>query len=126
MLSDLRVFSCTHTATTASRRETRVWAVRSMMSLRYCWVAMALLTSLAQVETLVGRVVAIADGDTLTLLDATNQPRKIRLAGIDASEKKQDFGWRTKSNLSTIALNKQPANADRCMRDGRQREICHS
>ena len=35
-------------------------------------------------ETLSGRVVGIADGDTITVLDANRQQHKIRLAGIDA------------------------------------------
>ena len=35
-------------------------------------------------DTLTGEVVGIADGDTLTLLDATKTQHKIRLAGIDA------------------------------------------
>lgn len=38
-----------------------------------------------------GIVVAIADGDTITLLDATKTQHKVRLAGIDAPEKKQAF-----------------------------------
>ena len=41
-----------------------------------------------------GRVVAVADGDTLTVLDAKNVQHKIRLGGIDAPEKKQAFGNR--------------------------------
>lgn len=40
-------------------------------------------------STLIGRVVSIADGDTLTLLDADNTQHKIRLAGIDAPERGQ-------------------------------------
>ena len=43
-------------------------------------------------ETLYGRVVGVADGDTLTLLDRDNRQRKIRIAGIDAPEKGQPFG----------------------------------
>ena len=45
---------------------------------------MALLAPLAHADMLVGRVIAIADGDTSTILDPANQPHKIRLAGIDA------------------------------------------
>jgi endonuclease YncB( thermonuclease family) len=37
--------------------------------------------------TLTGKVVKIADGDTLTVLDGANAQHKIRLAGIDAPEK---------------------------------------
>ncbi len=45
--------------------------------------------SLAQAEILTGQVVKIADGDTLTVLDASKQQHRIRLAGIDAPERKQ-------------------------------------
>ena len=41
----------------------------------------------AHAETLTGRVVSVADGDTVTVLDATNTQHKIRVAGIDAPEK---------------------------------------
>lgn len=52
-----------------------------------------------------GRVVGIADGDTLTVLtDIT--PRKIRLAEIDAPEKKQAFGERAKLSLSDLCFNR--------------------
>jgi len=56
------------------------------MSLRCCCLLLILLTPLAQAETLLGRVIAIADGDTLTILDAANRSYKIRLAGIDSPE----------------------------------------
>ena len=53
-----------------------------------------LVTQLAAAETVVGRVVGIADGDTLTILDGSNRQHKIRLNGIDAPEKAQPFGER--------------------------------
>lgn len=40
-------------------------------------------------DVITGRVVSIADGDTVTVLDAANQQHKIRLSGIDAPEKAQ-------------------------------------
>jgi endonuclease YncB( thermonuclease family) len=49
---------------------------------------------------LVGRVVGVSDGDTLTLLDAQRKAHKIRLSGIDAPEKAQRFGERAKQELS--------------------------
>lgn len=53
-----------------------------------------------------GKVVGIADGDTLTVLaDATQY--KIRLAEIDAPEKKQAFGERAKQSLSDLCFNAQ-------------------
>jgi len=60
----------------------------------------------ARAETLTGFVVAITDGDTITVLDANHQQHKIRLAGIDAPEKVQPFGDRSKQNLATLVFNK--------------------
>ncbi len=57
--------------------------------------------------TLVGRVVSIHDGDTVTVLDASREQHKIRLAGIDAPELKQAFGTRSKQNLSALVYNRQ-------------------
>lgn len=63
-----------------------------------------------------GRVVGIADGDTLTVL-ADGTPHKIRLAEIDAPEKKQAFGERAKLSLSDLCFNASaevfPATTDR-------------
>ena len=58
-------------------------------------------------ETLTGRVVGIADGDTITVLDDKNTQYKVRLAGIDAPEKKQDFGSVSKRSLSEMVFNQQ-------------------
>lgn len=60
----------------------------------------------AQGETLSGYVVSIADGDTITVLDANNQQHKIRLSGIDAPEKAQPFGEHSKQNLAAMVFNK--------------------
>lgn len=57
--------------------------------------------------TLQGIVVGVADGDTITVLDATNTQHKIRLLGIDAPEKAQAFGQRSKQSLSQLVQSKQ-------------------
>lgn len=57
-------------------------------------------------DTLRGHIVGVTDGDTVTLLDATNTQHKIRVAGIDAPEKKQPFGQRSKESLSELAFDK--------------------
>jgi micrococcal nuclease len=49
---------------------------------------------------LTGRVVALADGDTLTVIDDSKVQHKIRLAGIDAPEKGQPFGTKARENLA--------------------------
>ncbi len=53
-----------------------------------------------------GKVIKIADGDTLTIL-AANQQLKIRLSDIDTPERKQPFGTRAKQALSELAFGKQ-------------------
>lgn len=58
-------------------------------------------------ETIYGRVVGITDGDTATVLDASNTQWKIRLMGIDAPEKKMPFGQRSKEHLSDLVFDKQ-------------------
>jgi endonuclease YncB( thermonuclease family) len=47
-----------------------------------------------------GKVVKIADSDTLTVLDGSQVQHKIRLAGIDAPEKGQPFGTKARENLA--------------------------
>jgi micrococcal nuclease len=47
-----------------------------------------------------GKVVSVHDGDTVTILVPTNQQVKIRLAEIDAPEKGQAFGNKSKLALS--------------------------
>lgn len=57
-------------------------------------------------EAINGRVVGVSDGDTLTVLDASNTQFKIRLAAIDAPEKVQAFGQRAKQKLSDLCYGK--------------------
>ncbi len=46
----------------------------------------------AQAETLLGKVIHVQDGDSITVLDETHTQHKIRLSGIDAPERRQAFG----------------------------------
>ena len=50
-------------------------------------------------ETLVGKVVKVADGDTVTVLDADRVQHRVRVAGIDALESNQPFGQAAKEAL---------------------------
>ena len=63
-----------------------------------CWPAHA--------ETITGRVVAVADGDTLTVLDGTRLQHRVRLNGIDAPESGQPFGQASKRNLVNLVFGK--------------------
>lgn len=73
-------------------------------------------------ETVTGRVVGVADGDTITVLDADKVQHKIRLAGIDAPEKKQAFGNRSKESLSDLVFDKT-VNVETDKRDRYRREV---
>lgn len=82
------------------------------MMMSYCTRFLLLLSTLivanpSAADTLQGRVVGIADGDTVTVLDVSNTQWKIRLMGIDAPEKKQAFGNKSKESLSALVFNKQ-------------------
>ena len=56
-------------------------------------------------EGVAGRVVRVADGDTLTVL-VSNQQVRVRLQGIDAPESAQAFGTRSKQALSDKVFGK--------------------
>jgi endonuclease YncB( thermonuclease family) len=54
-----------------------------------------------------GTVVKIADGDTITILDAHNVQHKMRLQGIDAPERRQDFSDVSREHLTSLVFGKQ-------------------
>ncbi|MCB1884033.1 MAG: thermonuclease family protein [Geminicoccaceae bacterium] len=66
------------------------------------WLIATCLPALA--EEIRGRVVAITDGDTLTVLDHAHTQIKIRLAEIDTPEKGQPYGSQAKLLLSDLAF----------------------
>jgi endonuclease YncB( thermonuclease family) len=76
-----------------------------------------------QAQTISGKVVSISDGDTVTLLDSANNQFKIRLSGIDAPEKNQPFGNKSKENLSNLIFGKI-VDAECTKKDHYQRLIC--
>ncbi|MFY9085391.1 thermonuclease family protein [Aliarcobacter cryaerophilus] len=55
---------------------------------------------------LIGKVVKVTDGDTVTILSADKTQHKIRLNDIDAPEKKQAFGNKSKDNLAKYIAGK--------------------
>lgn len=76
------------------------------MNWKFIFFAFLIIQS-ANADVLLGRVVGIADGDTITVLDNTNTQHKIRLGGIDAPEKRQAFGNVSKKSLSDMVFNQQ-------------------
>jgi endonuclease YncB( thermonuclease family) len=74
------------------------------------WIGLVLLICLqwvAHADVLLGHVVVVSDGDTITVLDDTKQRHVIRLMGIDAPEKAQAFGQTSKESLSELVFNKE-------------------
>jgi endonuclease YncB( thermonuclease family) len=70
-------------------------------------VTVALLLPLVTAaDTLTGRVVRVVDGDTVYVLDPTKTQHKIRLAGIDAPERGQPFGTRSKQRMADLVAGK--------------------
>jgi endonuclease YncB( thermonuclease family) len=70
-----------------------------------------------------GQVVGVSDGDTIAVLDDSKAQHRIRFAGIDAPEKGQAFGERSKQSLSALVFQKRVEA--RCHKKDRYgREVC--
>ncbi len=72
-------------------------------------IALCFLISLsiaASADTLTGKVVKVADGDSITVLE-NNTQYKIRLQGIDAPERKQAFGNASRKHLASLVAGKE-------------------
>jgi endonuclease YncB( thermonuclease family) len=95
-------------ATTATQRTAQFtlqqfWALGRVLLAICLWST----TVLAWADgVLAGRVVGLADGDTITVLDYQYVQHKVRVAGIDAPEKGQAFGNRSKSHLAMLVMGK--------------------
>jgi endonuclease YncB( thermonuclease family) len=78
--------------------------------MKYTLVALsfALSLTIAQADTITGKVVKVKDGDTIAVLvdKGDKQELTIRLAGIDAPEKKQPYGEKAKVGLSGLVFGK--------------------
>jgi len=53
-----------------------------------------------------GKVISVTDGDTVTVLDSKKRQWKVRLAGIDAPEKAQPYGEKSKKYLAALVYKK--------------------
>lgn len=63
--------------------------------------------SISATRTIEGKVVSVADGDTITMLDSNKEQHRVRLAGIDAPEKRQPFGNASKKKLRELVAGKE-------------------
>lgn len=66
-----------------------------------CSIVMLVLTFSVSAD-ISGRVVRVLDGDTIEILESGNRLTRVRLAGIDAPEKSQPFGQRSRQALSSM------------------------
>lgn len=76
-----------------------------VLNLSCVWILL-FITAQACADQIIGQVVGVSDGDTLTLL-IRNSEIKIRLENIDAPEKRQVFGDRAKRELSDLVYAKR-------------------
>ena len=56
---------------------------------------------------ILGKVVGVHDGDSITVLTRDKTELKVRLEGIDAPEARQDFGSASKQELSRLVFGKE-------------------
>jgi endonuclease YncB( thermonuclease family) len=82
--------------------------MNSIRSVRHTLIGLALVwASLSAVSAeILGRVVGVSDGDTITVLVDGDGSVKVRLVGIDAPEKTQAYGAVSKKNLSDQVFGK--------------------
>lgn len=80
--------------------------LRSEGVMKLLFAILALAFSFSAWADFTGNVVGVADGDTITVLDADKVQHKVRLAEIDAPEKAQAFGNRSKQALSALVHDK--------------------
>lgn len=91
---------------------------------------LSLMAFSASADTLTGHIVAVQDGDTLTLLDVSQHQHRIRLAEVDAPEighgknrPGQPFGQQSKQSLSDLAYDRY-ATASCPSTDRYGRSVC--
>src|SRR5262245_5873182 len=98
--------------------------MRRVLCIRHGIAAAALAAAaFAHAHEVGGRVVAVQDGDTVTVLDAGRVQHRIRIAGIDAPEKSQAFGEASKQSLARL-VHGQRVDAHCPKRDRYGREVC--
>lgn len=99
-----------------------LFKLRSPIVILLTGFSLSLIPFRALPESFKGKVIHVADGDTVTLL-AEKRQIKIRLAGIDAPEKAQPFGNRSKQNMERMTKGKE-ALADCPKTDRYGRKVC--
>ena len=74
---------------------------------KLAFIILLFFSLLSLAEELIGKVIKVSDGDTITVLDSNNQKHKIRLKGIDAPESQQVYGDISTQSLSELVYDKE-------------------
>jgi endonuclease YncB( thermonuclease family) len=74
---------------------------------KLAFLCLLFFTLVSFADELIGKVIKVSDGDTITVLDSNNQKHKIRLKGIDAPESQQAFGDISTQSLSELVYDKE-------------------
>lgn len=69
--------------------------------------AVLLLATVSWSAEIIGTVVGVADGDTITVLTSGKEQVRVRIYGIDAPETRQPFGTVSKKGLSDRVFRKE-------------------
>ncbi len=85
---------------------------RSLAIFTFCAAIITPLLGLSE-ERFQGRTVAVLDGDTIDVVTDEREKIRVRLAGIDAPEKSQAYGQRSKQNLAAMVGGKTVEIVDR-------------
>lgn len=73
--------------------------MKSLIAIPFLLVALSAGALASEHASISGKVVKVADGDTITILDGENKQHRIRFWGIDAPEHGQAFGTKAKDAL---------------------------
>lgn len=76
-----------------------------MKRITYLFISVLLLLFISDAHAFQGKVVGVADGDTITVMN-NGKGEKIRLYGVDSPEKAQDFGQKAKQFTSDMVFGK--------------------
>ena len=100
-LGHLRCFAhCSHRGHLTPVRQN---AIRSLITA----ILVILLVTTSAAETLSGRCIAVADGDTITILTPAKRQVRVRLACVDCPEKRQPFGKQAKQFTSFLVFGRR-------------------
>jgi len=83
----------------------RIFAFLNARDMKY-WLTVLFLLSFTALETMVGRVVKVTDGDTINILIDGNKQERIRFLDIDAPETGQPFSEKSRKFVSDMVAGK--------------------